>query len=180
VSGFLKAAAIVMSGGAIVGAGVLAMLPEEPAAILSEPARLPKLSPAPCNRPLWPHTEGACETWPLPHRDVEGLLTSEPERAAASHGSTPESGTARRHAARADKADNTKSRRAREDNATRRVPAAPRTVTQGWGMNWPTWHQDTWPTWHQDTFHPAYAERQNRKQNRNMTGSFAFFGGPAR
>jgi hypothetical protein len=131
---------------------------------------------------------------------MEALLAPEPERAEASHGSTPASGTTRRHAARAEKAEDTKGRGARTDTTSRRVPAAPRAVAQGWGMNWPTsnqnnwnqnnwnqnnwhqnnWHQDNWPTSHQDAFHPAYAERRSKRQNGNMSGSFAFFGGASR
>jgi hypothetical protein len=170
MSGFVKAAAIVMFGGAIVGAGILAMLPEENSAPLSAtvPTKVefPEISPAPCRRPLWPNAEGACQAWVLPHRELEGLLASEPTRAGAAHDSTLASGTVRGRTARA---ENNKGRRVQANNASRRIPVAPRmaSVTQR--------GTTIAPTWRQDAFHPGFPERRN-----DMTRMFAFFGAPAR
>jgi hypothetical protein len=66
--GFLYAATIVMSGGAIVGAGVLMMLPES-----SKVADLPVLS---CQQQYWLNADRSCETWTVPHPDVEQFLSS--------------------------------------------------------------------------------------------------------
>jgi hypothetical protein len=168
MSGFVKAAAIVMFGGAIVGAGILAMLPEENSTPLSAtvPTKVefPTISPAPCRRSLWPNTEGACQAWVLPHRELEGLLASEPTRAGAAHDSTLASGTVRGRTART---ENNKGRRVQANNASRRIPVAPRmaSVTQR-GTTFA-------PTWRQDAFHPGFPERRNDRM-------FAFFGAPAR
>jgi hypothetical protein len=168
MSGFVKAAAIVMFGGAIVGAGILAMLPEENPLSATAPAtvELPKISSAPCRRPLWPNTEGACQAWALPHRELEGLLASELTRAGAAHDSTLASGTVRGRTARA---ENKKGRHVQADNASRRIPVAPRmaSVTQRGTV--------IWPTWRQDAFHAGFPERRN-----DMARTFAFFGASAR
>jgi hypothetical protein len=106
MAGFFKAAAIVMSGGATVGAGALAILPDEQPAPAPSAAGLtsdwlPKVSPAPCKRPLWPNSPGACQGWTLPQRDVEGLLASERARGAADR-ERQAHGKAQTHTARAD------------------------------------------------------------------------------
>jgi len=166
VPGFLKAAAMVMSGGTLVGVGVLAMLPDEPSipssAAESAPVHLAIEPPAPCNRPLWPNT--ACQTWTLPHRDVEELPASEPTQAP--RGATSES----RHVRdRTTGADNHKKRAARADKASRRTQAANRmpAVAERGFMNWPTWRPDA--------FHSAFSERRNYTMR-----TFGFFGAPAR
>jgi hypothetical protein len=64
--GFFKAAAMVMSGGAIIGTGVLAVLPED-----SEVAELPVLS---CQQQFWLNADRACQTWTVAHREVERTL----------------------------------------------------------------------------------------------------------
>jgi hypothetical protein len=64
--GFFKAAAIVMSGGATIGTGVLMVLPED-----SRVADLPALS---CQQQFWLNADRTCQTWTVPHRDVERLL----------------------------------------------------------------------------------------------------------
>lgn len=64
--GFFKAAAIIMSGGATIGTGVLMVLPED-----SRVAELPALS---CQQQFWLNADRTCQTWTVPHRDVERLL----------------------------------------------------------------------------------------------------------
>jgi hypothetical protein len=64
--GFFKAAAIIMSGGATIGTGVLMVLPED-----SRVADLPALS---CQQQFWLNADRTCQTWTVPHRDVERLL----------------------------------------------------------------------------------------------------------
>jgi hypothetical protein len=64
--GFFKAAAIVMSSGATIGTGVLMVLPED-----SRVAELPALS---CQQQFWLNADRTCQTWTVPHRDVERLL----------------------------------------------------------------------------------------------------------
>jgi hypothetical protein len=64
--GFFKAAAIIMSGGATIGTGVLMVLPED-----SRVADLPVLS---CQQQFWLNADRTCQTWTVPHRDVERLL----------------------------------------------------------------------------------------------------------
>ena len=61
-----KAAAIVMSGGTIIGTGMLVMLPEE-----SQVADLPVLS---CQQQFWLNADRACQTWTVPHREIERFL----------------------------------------------------------------------------------------------------------
>jgi hypothetical protein len=170
--GFFKAATIVMSGGAIVGAGVLAMLPdpEEPSPPLSatEAATgpLPRVSPAPCQRSLWPNTDGACQTWTLPQRDVEGLLPSEPMRADKSRDLRSVHGSVRGRTARA---ENIRGKRARVDSASRKISGALRTTAV------PQPGMMLWAAPHQEAFRPAYPRGRNE-----MTRPFAFFGSPAR
>jgi hypothetical protein len=170
MSGFLKAATIVMSGGAIVGVGVLAMLPEEPSPPLSATeaatVALPGVSSAPCKRSLWPNTEGACQTWTLPSRGVEELPASEPVQADKSRDSRSVHGNVRDRTARA---ENIKSKNARVDSARRKISGAPRrTAVPQPGMM-------LWVTPHRDAFHPAYPNGRNE-----MTRTFGFFGSPAR
>jgi hypothetical protein len=80
--GYFRAAAIVMTAGAIAGAGVLAMLPSAPIdprddarpplfAIL-EGADRPQV---PCKQQLWVNSDRGCQTWTVPHRDVERALS---------------------------------------------------------------------------------------------------------
>jgi hypothetical protein len=82
--GFCKAAAIVMSGGAFVGASVLMMLPSPPEDTLpSSPvfatAMIADLFPEPCKQQLWLNTlntDRVCQTWSLPDHDVERILSA--------------------------------------------------------------------------------------------------------
>lgn len=80
--GYFRAVAIVMSVGAIAGAGVLAMLPSAPIdprddsrpplfAIL-EGANRPQVT---CRQQLWVNSDRGCQTWTVPHRDVERILS---------------------------------------------------------------------------------------------------------
>jgi len=164
VPGFLKAATTVMSSSAILGAGVLAMLPEEPStpssATVSATMRLPNVPPTPCIRPLWPNANGACQAWTLPHRDVEGLLASEPTRAGASRESTVRGRTAR--------AENIKARKAHAEKASRRISVARNMTPTQRGFT-------SWPTWGEDAFRPEFRQRRN-----DTMRMFAFFGTQAR
>jgi hypothetical protein len=80
--GYFRATAIVMTVGAISGAGVLAMLPSAPIdphddarpplfTILEGTGR-PKV---PCEGQLWVNSDRGCETWTVPHPDVERILS---------------------------------------------------------------------------------------------------------
>jgi hypothetical protein len=160
VPGFLKAATTVMSSGAILGAGVLAMLPEEPSTPSSATMRLPNVPPTPCNRPLWPNANGACQAWTLPHRDVEGLLASEPTPAGASRESTVRGRTAR--------AEKIKTRKAYAEKASRRISVARNMTRTQRGFT-------SWPTWGDDAFRPEFRQRRN-----DTIRMFALFGAQAR
>jgi hypothetical protein len=76
--GFLKAATLVMSGGAIVGAGAFEAIPEHALAPLFATAAIPNLAPVPCKQQLWLNADRACQTWTVPHRDVRRALLLEP------------------------------------------------------------------------------------------------------
>jgi hypothetical protein len=80
--GYFRAAAIVMSVGGIAGAGVLAMLPSAPIdprddsrpplfAILEGTGRLQ----VPCKQQLWVNSDRGCQTWTVPRREVERILS---------------------------------------------------------------------------------------------------------
>jgi hypothetical protein len=98
--GFYKAAAMVMSGGAFLGFGVLMMLPPQPedtrpSSTLFAAAQIANLFPEPCKQQLWLNTlntDRVCQTWNLSDRDAERLLSApeppakaprQPERPAA-------------------------------------------------------------------------------------------------
>jgi hypothetical protein len=74
-----------MSGGAIVGVGALTMLPPPPEdTIPSSPvfatAQVTDLFPVPCKPLLWLNTlntDRVCQTWHLPDREVERILSAE-------------------------------------------------------------------------------------------------------
>jgi hypothetical protein len=94
--GFYKAAAILMSGGAFVGFGVLMMLPPPPAdthlsATLVGAAQIANFFPKPCKQQLWLNTlntDGVCQTWNLSDRDAERLLAVPEPPAKVSHQSS--------------------------------------------------------------------------------------------
>jgi hypothetical protein len=82
--GFLRAATTVVTGGAIVGAGVLMLLPADPAGSLKVSAifatvRVSDLPPAPCKQQLWPNTDRACQTWTTPKHAIERVLQAKVE-----------------------------------------------------------------------------------------------------
>jgi hypothetical protein len=80
--GLYKAAAIVMSGGALVGFGVLMMLPPPPedphlSSSLFAAAQIANFFPEPCKQQLWLNTlntDRVCQTWNLSDREAERLL----------------------------------------------------------------------------------------------------------
>lgn len=80
--GYFRAVAIVMSVGAITGAGVLAMLPSAPIDTRDD-SRPPLFtildganrSQASCKQQLWVNSDRGCQTWTVPHRDVERILS---------------------------------------------------------------------------------------------------------
>src|SRR5262245_22625768 len=86
MAGFLKAATIVISGGAIVGYGALAILHDamSPVSALFAAARIPDPPQAPCTRQVWLNSDRACQSWTLPHRDVQQFLSPEPTPAGPS------------------------------------------------------------------------------------------------
>jgi len=179
--GFFKAAAIVMSGGAIVGAGALATLPDE---LLQSPpvlatGQLTGLPSVPCEQQLWLNADRACQTWTVPHRDVQRVLSPEPvlegpsrESPAAPTTSTrltdESAGKAHGHPLRAGDVRAGSARIARGENVARRLRVMPRTANATLpGFTF-------WPS-QQDAFRQRPPSRST-----DMTRAFAFFGSPAR
>lgn len=82
--GFYKAAAIVMSGGAFLGFGVLMMLPRPPedthhTSALVAAEQIANFFPEPCKQQLWLNTlntDRVCQTWNLSDREAERLLAA--------------------------------------------------------------------------------------------------------
>jgi len=91
--GFSKAASIVMSGGALVGFGVLMMLPPppedtQPSSPQFAAAQIANLFPEPCKQQLWLNTlntDRVCQTWNLSDRDAERILSVPEPPAKAPH-----------------------------------------------------------------------------------------------
>jgi hypothetical protein len=180
--GFFKAAAIVMSGGAIVGTGVLATLPNElqspPLTVAGQIADLPTL---PCEQQLWLNADRTCQSWTVPHRDVKRILSPEstpdepaPEPVAAPATSTrltadESAAKARARASRTAEVRAGAARIARGENVSRRMRVASRAAngTQSGFFFWPTSQQD------------ANHQRSPRR-SADMTRMFAFFGSPTR
>jgi hypothetical protein len=182
--GFLKAAAIVMSGGVIVGVGALATLPgnlrESPPLLAT--GQIGALPSVPCDQQLWLNADRMCQTWTRPHRDVQHLLSPEPAPAEPSHEPSPAAPTAstrltsdeaatkaRPRASRA--AEIRAARIARGEFVSRRIRMASRPVnnTQSGFMFWPTPQQNNY----------SYRPRSSRRST-DMTRMFALFGAPAR
>jgi hypothetical protein len=98
--GFLKAATTVFVGGAIVGAGALAVLPSMPESALALPllfagVRVADLPPAPCKQQLWPNTDRSCQTWTIAGPSVQALLSAPaPTRSSQPSLPTPPSSSA--------------------------------------------------------------------------------------
>ena len=176
MAGFLKAATIVISGGAIVGYGALAMFHDvlSPSSALFATERIPDPPQAPCTRQVWLNSDRACQSWTLPHRDVQQFLSSEPTPA----GSSPEriaasdkrlaiedpAAEVRRRAARGAYAKARAVRLARAENGVifRTTDSA-----QHGSMYWPTFRNDAW--------RPGSPQRRN-----DSTRMFTFFGTPVR
>jgi hypothetical protein len=97
--GLFNAAAIVMSGGAFVGFGVLVMLPLPPAdthlsSTLVGTTQIANFFPKSCKQQLWLNTlntDRVCQTWNLLDRDAERILsTPEPPAKAPRQPLRPE------------------------------------------------------------------------------------------
>lgn len=176
--GFFKAAAIVMSGGAIVGTGVLATLPNElQSPPLSAAGQIADLPPVPCDQQLWLNADRGCQTWTVPHRDVERVLSPEttpaesaPEPMAAPSTSTRLTADESAAKARARTSRTTGAARiARGENVSRRMRVASRAANgiQPGFFFWPTSQQDT-------------VRQRSPRRSANTTPMFAFFGPPTR
>ena len=76
--GFFKAAAVVISGGAIVGTGAVEMIPEHTVAPLFVAAPIPDFAHVPCKQQLWLNADRACQAWTTPRRDVNRGRLAEP------------------------------------------------------------------------------------------------------
>jgi hypothetical protein len=144
--GFYKAAAIVMSGGAFVGASVLMMLPSPPEDRLpSSPvfatAMIADLFPEPCKQQLWLNTlntDRVCQTWSLPDRDVERILSApepttkgsrQPTGKPATDGPSPKSEMAAKARGRSSHTADSRARVTRENGSHRIPPPAPSSPT---------------------------------------------------
>ena len=89
--GYLKTAALVISGGAIVGAGAAEFIPARALAPLLAPAAVPDFARVPCRQQLWLNADRGCQTWTVPHSEVRRVLLIEPpvaEPAPESHVAT--------------------------------------------------------------------------------------------
>jgi hypothetical protein len=119
--GFFKAAAIVMSGGATIGTGVLMVLPED-----SRVAELPVMS---CQQQFWLNADRTCQTWTVPHRDVERLLWAKAD-AVENIATTEHMTTAEPTPAKIADVARPRTRHTTDDQpkATRRIPAASATA----------------------------------------------------
>jgi hypothetical protein len=176
MAGFLKAATIVISGGAIAGYGALAMLHEalSPSSTLFATARIPDPPQAPCTRQVWLNSDRACQSWTLPHRDIQQFLSSEP---------TPVESPPKRIAA-SDKrlvieesATEVRGRTARRTYARARAVRLARVENGGiFRATESTQHGYMyWPTFRNDAIRPGLPQRRN-----DSTRMFTFFGTSAR
>ena len=176
MAGFLKAATIVISGGAIVGYGALAMLHEalSPSSALFATARIPDPPQAPCTRQVWLNSDRACQSWTLPHRDVQQFLSSEPTPI----GSPPKRIAAPdKRLAIEDSAAEVRGRTARGTYAKARAARLARVEN---GVTFRTTESTQhgsmyWPTFRNDAYRPGLLQRRN-----DSTRMFTFFGTPAR
>jgi hypothetical protein len=179
--GFLKAAAIVVSGGVIIGAGMLTTLPVKRQSSASLATGQIELRSVPCDQQLWLNADRVCQTWTRPHRDVQRVLSPElppvepsrerpPEVAPTTRLTSDESGTkARSRTSRA--AEIRAARIARGEFASRRIRLASRPVntTQPGYMFWSTPRQNIY----------SYRPRSSGRYT-DMTRMFAFFGSSSR
>jgi hypothetical protein len=180
--GFFKAAAIVMSGGAIVGTGVLATIPGElQSPRLSAAGQIAVLPPVPCDQQLWLNADRGCQTWTVPHRDVERVLSPEttpaepaPEPLAAPSTTTRLTGDesaakARARTSRTAEVRAGAARIARGENMSRKTRVASRAAngTQPGFFFWPTSQQET-------------LRQKSPRRSADTRPMFAFFGSPTR
>lgn len=171
--GFLKATGIAVSGGVIVGVGVLATLPRQSSRSLTT-GQISEQS-VPCDQQLWLNADRVCQTWTTPHRNVQRVLS--PESAPAEPPAVPtstrltsdQSATkARPRMSRA--AEIRAARIARGEFVSRRIHVSSRPVntTQPGFMFWSAAQQNTY----------SYRPRSSGRHT-DMTRIFAFFGTPA-
>jgi hypothetical protein len=177
--GFLKAAAIVASGGAIIGVSVLAVpLHSRQSSPLLATGQIGDLPSVPCDQQLWLNADRVCQTWTTPHPNVQRVLSPEPSPAEPSRQplpAAPATGTQLTSDLSTTKArprtwhaaENRAARIARGEFVSRRIRVASRPVnaTQPGFMFWPTQQQTTY----------RYHSRSSGPSN-NMTRTFAFFG----
>jgi hypothetical protein len=166
MAGFLKGATIVISSGAIVGYGALAMLHEalSPSSALFATARIPDPPQAPCTRQVWLNSDRACQSWTLPHRDVQQFLSSEP----TSIGSSPKRIEASdKRLVIEESAAEVRGRTARRTYAKARAVRLARVENQHGYMYWPTFRNDA--------VRPGLPQRRN-----DSTRMFTFFSTSAR
>lgn len=170
--GFIKAAAIVVSGGVIAG-GALTTLPgnlrhSSPLLAAGDIGNLPSV---PCEQQLWLNADRVCQTWTIPHRDVRRVLS--PESAPAEPSAEPRPGTNTRvtsdePATKArPRTSRAAARIARGEFVSRRMRMASRpvNVAQPGYTFWATPQQN------------GYSHRP-RSFRRDMTRIFAFFPAP--
>jgi hypothetical protein len=179
--GFLKAAAIVVSGGAILGVGVLA-LPlhySRQSSTLLATGQISDLPSVPCEQQLWLNADRLCQTWTMPHPDVQRVLSpgsapAEPSRqppptAAPATGTrlTSDESTTKVRPRTWHAAENRAARIARGEFVSRRIRVASRPVnaTQPGFLFWPAQQQNAY----------RYHSRSTGPSN-DMTRMFAFFG----
>jgi hypothetical protein len=175
--GFLRATAIVASAGAITG-GVLAALPGNESSPLLATGQIGDLPSVPCEQQLWLNADRVCQTWTVPHRDVQRVLLPEPAPAEPSGEpppAVPATSTRLASDASATKAlphtshagEIRPARIARGEFVSRRIRMASRPVNsaQPGFMFWPTPQQNTY----------TYRARSSRRST-DMRPMFAFFG----
>jgi hypothetical protein len=181
--GFLKAAAIVVSGGAVLGVGVLALPPlhySRQSSSLLATSQIGDLPSVPCEQQLWLNADRVCQTWTMPHPDVQHILSPGSERAPAEPSHQPPSvapatgtrltsdqSTTKARPRTWHAAENRAARIARGEFVSRRIRVASRPVnaTQPGFLFWPMQQQTTY----------RYHSRSTGPSN-DTTRVFAFFG----
>jgi hypothetical protein len=79
--GFLRAATIVLTGSAVLYAGVLAFLPSTTEGLGSGRASasgvpIAELPRASCKQQLWPNTDRICQSWTIANKEVSDVLSA--------------------------------------------------------------------------------------------------------
>jgi hypothetical protein len=81
MAGFFRPATTVCTGGAIVGAGVLMLLPSAPEGSLRVPSmlatvRVSDLPRATCKEQFWLNADRVCQSWTTPKPDIKRVLSA--------------------------------------------------------------------------------------------------------